>query len=110
MLDHQAAVLHDFDARARQFLGGGVVADARLKPYGFRLFGEDILDVRVDVVAAAENIDENEAAGNIDEPAVDGTAEDFFNVGEINRHGNHVETGRGEILRHVESRGRSRRD
>ena len=46
MLDEEAAVLDDEDARARELLGGAVVADAELEPDHARPGGEQVGDVR----------------------------------------------------------------
>ncbi len=56
MIDHQAAILHDFNSGAGEALGGAVVADARLEPDRFRFRGEDVFEVRVDVFGAARVI------------------------------------------------------
>ena len=50
VLDQEAAVLDDLDARARQLLGRAVVADAELEPDHARPRGEQVGDVRRHVV------------------------------------------------------------
>ena len=53
MLDEEAAVLDDEDARARQLLGRAVVADAELEPDHARPGREQVGDVRRHVVRTA---------------------------------------------------------
>lgn len=104
MLDHQAAVLDDFDAAAGEIFRRGVIADAGLKPNGRRFFFEDIFDVRADVVGPTKYIDQIDFARYIGEPAINRPAENFSYVGEIDRNGNDIEAGLREILRHIERR------
>src|SRR4051812_23405156 len=55
-LDEQAAVLYDVDSRAGESLRRGVVADAELEPDRRRSLRDDVVDVRVDVARAAEDV------------------------------------------------------
>src|SRR5688500_15664679 len=58
ILDHQAAVLHDLDALARESLGELVVPDPRLQPHGPGSRGQDVVQVRRQVLRPAEHVDE----------------------------------------------------
>lgn len=104
MVDHQAAILHDVDACAGETLGRRGVSNAELEPDRARAGGEDVLDVRVDVVWPAKHVDQIDLARDVDETAVDGPPEDLRHVRVIDGHRNHVDAGVHEILRDVERR------
>ena len=67
-LHQQAAVLDDVDAGAREPLRRRVVADAELEPDRRRLLGDDVVDVRVDVPRAAEDVDHVHVARHVGTP------------------------------------------
>src|SRR5437588_7579314 len=54
VLDHQAAILHDLDAGARELFRRRVVAYAGLKPDRARALGEYVFEVRRDILRAPE--------------------------------------------------------
>src|SRR3954447_65370 len=56
LFDHQTAILHDFDARLGQPLRRLIVPDAELEPDALRVRRDDVVDVRRDVVRAAEDV------------------------------------------------------
>jgi hypothetical protein len=70
MLDHQAAVLHDFDAGSGQCFRRRVIADPGLKPYRLRSLGQDIVNVTGDVWSPAKNIYQVDVTGNLLQPAI----------------------------------------
>src|SRR3954453_14160991 len=57
LFNHQTAILHYFDAGLGQSLRGLIVADTELKPDALRLRGDDVVDVRRDVVRGAEALE-----------------------------------------------------
>ena len=65
MLDHQAEILHDFDAGFGERFGDFRVVNSRLHPDGFRLFRENFFGVFCNIIRAAKDIDEIDLAGNI---------------------------------------------
>ena len=70
-LDHQAAILDDVDARAREAFGRVVVRDAGLHPNDFRMLGENIVHVLRDAVAAPKDVDDVDIAGNVSDSPID---------------------------------------
>src|SRR5438105_2422803 len=104
VLDHQAAILHDEDAGARQRLRRAVVADPALQPHGARMLGEQIGKVLPHVRRAAEDIDDVDLAGNVGDLAVHLLSEDFLDLGEVNRDRDDGEAHPLERRRHVERR------
>lgn len=102
MLNHQTAVLDDFDACSGELLRHLVVSYTGLKPHGLRLFGQHIIDVTKNVMRAAKDIDKIDVSGDIDQPSVDRLPQNFFDIRVVDRHGNHFETCRVQILGDVE--------
>ena len=56
MLHHQAFVLHDSDPGFGQFFGRVIISNAKLKPYGTRLLGNDVIQMRRNVGRTAKHI------------------------------------------------------
>src|SRR3954449_6828045 len=84
LFDHQTAILHHFDAGLGQSLRGLVVADTELEPDALRLRGEDVVDVRRDVVRTAEDIDHVDRTTYIRELAKHRFAENLCDLGVVN--------------------------
>src|SRR4051812_4053316 len=93
VLDHEAEVLHDLDARAREPLGRAVVAYAGLEPDRLWFRGEDVFDVRRDVLRAPEDVDHIDGAGHVCEFAVDLLAEYFRHLRVVDGDGDDFEPG-----------------
>ena len=104
VVDHQSAVLNDFDACLGEYLCGFVVANAGLKPDGHRAFGYDVVDVGSDVVGPAKDIDHVDAAWNVGQFAINFLTQDHRRFGVIDRHRNNFETSALHVLRHVNGR------
>ena len=94
MLHHQATILHNLDARLRKRLGNDIVTDARLKPNGSWHLGQNLFDVTVDILGAAEDVHQIDITGNLRQATIDSLAEDFYNFGKVNRHGDDVASRR----------------
>src|SRR5215207_3087911 len=102
VLDHQAEVLHDLDAGAREPLGDLVVAYAGLEPDRPRLRRENVFEMRRDVLGAPEDVDHVHGAGHVRQFAVDLLPEYLGHLRVVDRHGDDFEPRRGEVLRDVE--------
>jgi hypothetical protein len=68
VLDEQAAVLHHVDARGDQLPGRLVVADPQLEPHRLRPLRDDVVEVRRDVLWAAEDVHQVHHFRNVFEP------------------------------------------
>ena len=104
MIDHEAAILNDFDASIGKYFGGGIVANPGLKPDGFRLLCQNIFDVRRNVLRSAKHVYEIDIDRNVDEPAIDLFTEYSRRVRVVNRHRNDLKTGVLKISWDVECR------
>src|SRR5437588_3269744 len=102
VLDHQAAILHDLNACARESFGGSVVAYAGLEPDRARALGEYVFERRRDVLRASEDINHVNLAGDVREFPIDLQAEDMRRFRVIDRHGHDLKPRRDEVLRDVE--------
>jgi hypothetical protein len=101
VIDHQAAVLDDLDARFGELLRDLVVLDAELEPDRFRFLRKDFVEMLRNVFRAPEDVDHVDITGDVGELPVYGLAEDLFDIGEIHRHRDDVEAGGLEIFRDV---------
>lgn len=101
MLNHQTAVLHDLNAGASKRLCRWGVANAGLKPDGFRFLGKNIINVPVDIVRTAKDIDKIDFTRDINQTTIHRGAEDLVDLGVINRNRDYFKTGPQQILRHV---------
>ena len=104
MFNHQTAILHDLNAGASERLRGSVVANARLKPYGFRFLRQNIVYVAVDILRAAEDVNEIDLPRNVNQAPIDGRPKDLSDFGVIDRNRNNIEAGSKQILGHVHRR------
>src|SRR4051812_28913641 len=84
-LDHETAVLDDVDAGPRKALSGRVVANAELKPDGFRALGENVVEMSGNVAVTAKYVDKVHTAGNVDEAAVHTLTENLVDIRMIDR-------------------------
>src|SRR3954447_7376840 len=80
LFDHQTAILHHLDARRGQPLRRLIVANAELEPDALRVRGEDVVDVRRDVVWTPEHVDHIDRTTYICEFAEHRLAEDLGDV------------------------------
>ena len=101
MIDHEAPILHDFNAGAGELFSDGVVTDAKLHPYRLRFLSQQIVEVRRYVLRAAKNVDHIDFARNLLQLAMDLFAEDLGDVGIVNRHRNDLEAGILHVFRNV---------
>src|SRR5512141_2692549 len=85
-LDEETAVLHDVDPRRRQAGGEGVVANAELQPDGARTLGEDVVEVRGQILRTAEHVHHVDVTGNRGEAAVHLLSENLRDLGIVYRH------------------------
>ena len=104
MLNHQTAILHHLNTGASQPLRGRVVANAGLKPHGFRFLRQNIVYVAVDILRAAKDIDEIDFPRNVNQLPIDHGPKDLGDLGIIDRNRNNFEAGSKQILRHVNRR------
>src|SRR2546423_11528411 len=104
VVNHDAAILDDLNAGTGQAFGGLFVADAELEPHGARRFREDVFDVRVNVFAAPEDVDEINLLLDVGQPPVNFLPENLCDLRVVNRHGDDFKAGALKVLRHVEGR------
>ena len=104
MIHHEAAILDDFDPGFGEYLGGGIVANARLQPYGLRLLRQNISNVRRDFLRAAKDVYEIDVDRNVDEPTIDLFAEYSRRFRIVNRHRNDLKAGVLKVPWDVECR------
>ncbi len=102
VLDHQAAVLDDFDAGPSELFRNNIVANARLKPDRRGFLSQQIVQMKPDILGSAKDIDEIDRARNLSQFAKDFAAKDFLDFGIVNRNGNYLEAGPDEIFGYVE--------
>jgi hypothetical protein len=91
VIDHETAVLDDFDACTRKCLGHLVVSYPGLKPDGLGSFRKHVLEMRGDIFRATEHVDNIDLTGNIREAVKDLLAQDHLYVQIVDGHGDHVE-------------------
>ena len=104
MIYHEAAILDDFDPGFGECFGGGVVANTGLQPYGLRLLGQNIFNMRRDVPRASKDVYEIDIDRNVNEPAIDLFTKYSRNFRIVNRHRNNLKAGGLKISRDVERR------
>ena len=104
MIHHEAAILNDFDPGFGECLGGGIVANTGLEPYGLRLLRQDVFNVRRDVLRSAKDVYEIDIDRNINEPAIDFFTEYSRHFRIVNRHRNDLKAGGLKVSRDVECR------
>ncbi len=102
MIDHQAAVLHDFNTGAGELFGDGVVTNAKLHPYRLRFLSQQIVEVRGNVLRAAKNVDHIDCVRNLLQLTMDLFTENLGDVGIVNRDRNDPEAGILHVLGNVE--------
>ena len=71
MIDHQAAILDNFDSGFGELFGDGIVANSGLQPYCLRHLRQNIFNVSRNVLRAAKYVNEINVDWNVDEPAKD---------------------------------------
>jgi hypothetical protein len=104
MFNHQTAVLHDLNAGASKRLCRWGVANAGLKPDSFRFLRQNIINVPVDIVRTAKDIDKIDFTRDINQTTIDRSTEDLVDLRVINRNRDYFKTGPKQILRHVHRR------
>jgi hypothetical protein len=104
MINHQTAILHDLNPGASERLRGLIVANAGLKPYGFRLLRQNIVYVTVDILRTAKDVNQIDFSRNINQAPIDRRAKNFCDLGVIDRNRDYFEAGSEQILRHVHRR------
>lgn len=102
MFHHQTSILNDVDARGREALGERLVRNARLEPDGGGMFGQDILEMGLEIGGLAEDIDEIDDAWNVDESPEHRLVENGGDVRVIHWHRNDLEPLCIEISRDLE--------
>jgi len=104
MFNHQTAILDNLNTGASERLRGLVVANARLKPHGFRFLRQNIVYVAVDILRAAKDINQIDFPRNVNQAPIYRRTKDLCDLGVIDRNRNYFEAGSEQILRHVDRR------
>src|SRR5688572_11208077 len=104
MFNHQTAILDNLNTGASERLRGLVVANARLKPHGFRFLRQNIVYVAVDILRATKDINQIDFPRNVNQAPIYRRTKDLCDLGVIDRNRNYFEAGSEQILRHVHRR------
>ena len=104
MIDHETAILNDFDPCLRKCFSRGVITNSRLQPHCLRFLCQNIFNVRGNFLRSAKHVYEIDIVRNVDEAAIDLFAEYLRHVGVVNRHRNDLKAGSLQIPRHIKSR------
>ena len=102
MINHQAAVLNDFDICFCKSLGNRIVPDARLQPHGFRFLCEYVVQVSWNIPGTAKDVYQVDLDGYVDQLAIDLLPKDLGHLRVIDRHGNDFEARGLKIAGNIE--------
>lgn len=87
MINHEAAILNDFDPGVRKYFGHCIVANSGLQPYCLRHFGQNIFDVRWNVRRTTKYVNEINIHRDVYKPPIDGFPENVRDSGIVNSTG-----------------------